>query len=69
MAQVFVKGIKGLKEDLKDAKKNENKIKETVAGMVKISANAPVLGKKYEEAVDKIAAVIAATGSETRVNP
>ena len=69
MAQVFVKGIKDLKELLKDSKANEDKIKETVKGMVEVSKNGPVLAKKYDEAVDKISAVIAATGSKTSVSP
>ena len=69
MAQVFVKGVKELKELLKDARRNENKIKEIVSGMVKSSANALVLANKYDEAVDKVSAVIAATGSGTRVHP
>lgn len=69
MAQVFVKGIKDLKELLKDSKANEQKVKDTVKGMVEVSKNAPVLAKKYDSAVDKITAVIAATGSTTRVSP
>ena len=69
MAQVFVKGIKDLKELTKDAKTNEEKIKETVSGMVGASKNAALLGDRYENTVEKITAVIAATGSNTSVSP
>lgn len=69
MAQVFVKGVKDLKELTKDAKTNEEKIKQTVSGMVGASKNAPLLGERYENTVEKIAAVIAATGSNTSVSP
>lgn len=69
MAQVFVKGVKDLKELTKDAKTNEEKIKETVSGMVGGSKNATLLGNRYENTVEKITAVIAATGSNTNVSP